>query len=494
MVAKDAQSLVPESPSNPPAAGREVPLCVDLDGTLVKTDCLWEAAVRILFRHPSRLIGMILGCYRGRAWIKRQLGLAAPLPAESLPYNEAVISLISQEKSAGRKIILVTASDQLMADAIGAHLKLFDEIIGSDGARNIKGPVKAELLVKRFGRGGYDYAGDSAADIPVWEAARQVYAVNPVPAAKRWVAQRGSAITLGAAGGRWGALARALRPQHWVKNILVFLPLLTAHLWRQDRVWWLLASFFAALCFGASAVYLINDLADLESDRRHKDKWRRPVAAGDLPIANAVMCIPLLLVLAFACCLPQGWKAAELLLGYLAATSAYSFSLKRIPVLDILFLSGFYVFRIVAGAVLAPVELSPWLIAFAMFLFLSLAAAKRYVELTELSETRPANISRGYRREDHPMIAAFGVNCGCLAVLVLGLYVNSDTFRRLYNQNWIFWLLCPLLLYWLIRVWLLAGRRSLHEDPVDFAIKDPVTWIVAALGGLVFIAAMLGHF
>jgi 4-hydroxybenzoate polyprenyltransferase len=497
MVAKVGQSLVSPASARPPeapATGREVSFCVDLDGTLVKTDCLWEAAVQILFHHPLRLAGILMGCWRGRAWVKRQLGRAVPLPVDSLPYNADVISLIERERSAGRKTVLVTASDQLMADSIAAHLKLFDEVIGSDGVTNLKGPAKAALLVKMFGRGGFDYAGDCAADIPVWESARHAYAVNPTPAARRWVAQRGSATTLGAARGKWRALARALRPQHWVKNILVFLPVLAAHLWHSSQAWWRLTGFFLALCFGASAVYLINDLADVESDRRHKDKWRRPLASGDLPISDAFMAIPLCLALAVCFCSAPGWKALLLLLGYLAATSAYSFYLKRVPILDVLFLSSFYVFRIVAGAVLAPVKLSPWLIAFAMFLFLSLAAVKRYVELTDLSEGKRSNASRGYLREDYPMIAAFGVNCGCLAVLVLGLYVNSDTFQTLYPQAWIFWLLCPLLLYWLLRVWLLAGRRQLHEDPVVFAIKDPATWLIAALGGLVFLIAISGNF
>jgi 4-hydroxybenzoate polyprenyltransferase len=467
---------------------------VDLDGTLVRTDCLWEVAVQILFRHPLRLPAILAGSLRGMAWMKRQIAKAAPLSVESLPYNPDLIALIQQARSAGCKVLLVTASDQLIADAVAAHLKLFDEAIGSDGAANLKGTAKADLLVNRFGRAGFDYAGDSAADIPVWDAARRAYAVNPAPAAKRWLARRRSASTLGAARGRWRALLRAMRPRHWVKNILVFLPVLAAHLWRQERTWGRLAGFFFALCFGASAVYLINDLADMESDRRHKDKWRRPVASGDLPIADAFLAIPLCLALAFCCCSLTGGMAAGLLLGYLAATSAYSFWLKKVPVLDILFLSGFYVFRIVAGAVLAPVRLSPWLIAFAMFLFLSLAAAKRYVELTDLSEDRRPNSSRGYLREDYPVIAAFGVNCGCLAVLVLGLYVNSDTFQTLYSRAWVFWLFCPLLLYWLVRVWLLAGRRKLHEDPVIFALKDPVTWLIAGLGVLVFLIAISGNF
>lgn len=265
-------------------------------------------------------------------------------------------------------------------------------------------------------------------------------------------------------------------------------------LWPSTDTWWRLSGFFLALCFGASAVYLINDLADLESDRRHKDKWRRPIASGELPIPVALAAIPVCLALAVCFCWLPGLKAYLLLASYLVVTSLYSYSLKKIPVLDILILSSFYVFRIVSGAVLAPVTLSPWLIAFAMFLFLSLAAAKRYVELTSLTDEKSTNSARGYVRDDFPLISAFGVNCACLAVLVLGLYVNSDKYIALYNGDWIFWLLCPLLLYWLIRVWLLASRRKLQEDPVVFAVKDPVTWLVAALGGLVFLIAASGKF
>jgi len=497
MVDKDAQAMDPPTPAkprDPPLAGREAPLCVDLDGTLVKTDCLWEALAQMLFHQPPRLAGILMGGWRGRAWIKHQISKSSPLSAESLPFNAEVIALIAREKAAGRKVVLATASDQLTADIIAAHLKVFDEVLGSDGVTNLRGSAKASLLAQKFGRGGFDYAGDSAMDIPVWEAARHAYVVNPAPAAKAWADGRPSATLMGNARDSWLPLARALRPKHWVKNILVFLPVLTAHLWRQNQTWWRLAAFFLALCFSASAVYLINDLADIHSDRRHKDKWRRPVASGALPIAHALMAIPLCLAVSALFCWVPGWEGLELLLGYLAATSAYSFYLKRVPILDILFLSGFYVYRIVAGAILARVYLSEWLVAFAMFLFLSLAAAKRYVELTDLSEGKRPNTDRGYLREDYPMIAAFGVNCGCLAVLVLGLYVNSDTFQRLYSRPGVFWLLCPLLLYWLLRVWLLAGRHQLHEDPVIFAIKDRITWIIAALGGAVFCVAMAGHF
>jgi 4-hydroxybenzoate polyprenyltransferase len=496
MVDKEAQAPVRPAPANPseaPAAEREVPLCVDLDGTLIKTDCFWESAVQMIFRHPFRMAWLLLSCWRGRAWLKRQFSHITPLNAESLPYNAEVIDLIQQKKAGGQKILLVTASDQSTAERVAAHLKLFDEVIGSDGVTNLKGKAKAALLVKKFGRGGFDYAGDSAADIPVWEAARHAYAVNAVPAARRWLAQRGASTTVVPPRSPLWALARALRPQHWIKNILVFLPMLAANLFRHEgQIWWKLAGFFLALCFGASAVYLINDLADVESDRRHRDKWRRPMAAGDLPIADALLAIPLCLALAFCFCWTPGWKAMELLLGYLAATSAYSFYFKKFPILDILFLSGFYVYRMDAGGVLAEVEVSVWLRAFSMFLFLSLAAAKRYVELTDLAEDKRHNASRGYLPADYPMIAAFGVNCGCLAVLVLGLYVNSAQFPKFYAHAWAFWLLCPLLLYWLVRVWLLAGRRKLHEDPVVFAIKDPVTWIIAALGSLVVLMAKSG--
>ncbi len=217
MVDKDASPLVPPAPAGPaqaPATGREVPLCVDLDGTLVKTDCSWEAAAQMLFRHPLQLLGILWSCGRGRAWMKREMSNAAHLRVESLPFNADVIGLITQARSAGRKALLVTASDQLVADRVAAHLKLFDEVIGSDGVTNLKGTAKAALLVQRFGRGGFDYAGDSAADIPVWEAARRAYAVNPAPAARRWLRQRGSVTTLGAARSGWPGLARAMWPRH----------------------------------------------------------------------------------------------------------------------------------------------------------------------------------------------------------------------------------------------------------------------------------------
>jgi 4-hydroxybenzoate polyprenyltransferase/phosphoserine phosphatase len=472
----------------------KVPLCVDLDGTLVKTDCLFEALAQMLFSQPGRLAGILLRGWRGRAWIKQQISKTSLLSAESLPFNSEIIALIEREKAAGRKIVLATASDQLTADVVAAHLKVFDEVLASDGVTNLRGSAKAVLLTQKFGRGGFDYAGDSAVDIPVWEAARHAYVVNPAPGARAWANGRPATTVMGHARDSWLPLVRALRPKHWVKNILVFLPVMTAHLWHQSQTLWQLAGFFLALCFSASAVYLINDLADIQSDRRHKDKWRRPLASGALPISRALLAIPSCLAMAALFCWVPGWGGLEWLLGYVAITSAYSFYLKRVPILDILFLSGFYVYRIFAGAALARVELSEWLIVFAMFLFLSLAAAKRYVELTDLSKGKRPNTARGYLREDYPMIAAFGLNCACLAVLVLGLYVNSATFQKLYSQPGVFWLLCPMLLYWLGRIWLFAGRGHLHEDPVIFALKDRATWLIFAGGLIVFCMATIGHF
>ena len=378
------------APATPPAAtatGRDVPLCVDLDGTLVRTDCLWEAALQILFRRPLRMLAILGGSWRGRAWLKRALGREALLPVKSLPYNPDVIALIAQARSAGRRTLLVTASDQLMADSVAAYMQLFDEAIGSDGVSNLRGKTKAALLVKKFGRGGFDYAGDSAVDIPVWEAARHAYAVNPEPAAGRWVAQRGGGgTTLGAPRRAGRALLRALRPRHWVKNTLVFLPMLAAPLWHQGQVWWRLAAFFLALCFGASTICLINDLADIESDRRHKDTGRSPVATGDLLIAETLLAIPLCLALAVCFSSLSGWKATQLLLVYMVAAGACSFCLKRAPILGVPCLAGLCLFRILAGAVLAPVKLSPWQIAVALFLFLILAAAKRHRDPAGLAE------------------------------------------------------------------------------------------------------------
>ena len=390
MVAKNSPAPAPPAPANPPqapATGRDVPLCVDLDGTLVRTDCPWEAAMQILFRHPLRMLESSAAVGRGRPWLKRELGQRLCPSCQSLPYNPDVIALIAQARSAGRKALLVTASDQLMADRVAAHMQLFDEAIGSDGVTNLRGTTKAALLVKKFGRGGFDYAGDSAVDIPVWEAARHAYVVNPEPAAGRWIAQRGGgATTLGAARRAGRALLRALRPRHWVKNTLVFLPMLAAPLWHEGQTWWRLAAFSLALCFGASTICLINDLADIALDRRHKDTGRSPIATGDLLIAEALLAIPLCLALAVCFSLLSGWKATQLLLGYMVAAGVCSFCFKRVPIWGVPCLAGLCLFRIVAGAVLAPVKLSSWQIAVTLFLFLILAAAKRHRDPTGLAE------------------------------------------------------------------------------------------------------------
>ena len=360
MVSNNPPAPVPPAPARPPTAsatGRDVPLCVDMDGTLVNTDCIWEAILQILLRRPLRMLAILCGGWRGTAWMKKSLGREGLLPVESLPYNPEVIALIAQAKSAGRKVLLVTASDQLMGDAVAAHVKLFDEVIGSDGETNVRGTTKAALLVKRFGRGGFDYAGDSAVDIPVWEAGRHVIAVNPEPAARRWVEQRGSGTIIGA-GRRMGrALARAARPGRWIKNALVFVPALFAHVWRDGHAWWRLGAFFLALCFGASAVYLVNGLADIVSDRKDKDKCRGPLAAGDLLIADAVLAIALFLAAAFCSSSFAGWKATELLAGYVAAALVCMHWRRKARTLDVLYCAGFCVFRIVAGAVLAAVKL-----------------------------------------------------------------------------------------------------------------------------------------
>ena len=244
-----------------------------------------------------------------------------------------------------------------MGDAVAAHLKLFDEVIGSDGATHLRGATKAALLVKKFGRGGFDYAGDSAMDIPVWEAARHVIAVNPEPAAKRWVAQRGTGTILGAARRTGRALAQEARPARWIKNALVFVPPLFAHVWRDGHPGWRLGAFFLALCFGASAVYLINGLADIVPDRKDKDKCRGPLAAGDLLIADAVLAVALCLAAAIGCCSFAGWTATGLLASYLTGAFGCAFWHGKARIVEILFFVGSCVFRILAGVLLVAAEL-----------------------------------------------------------------------------------------------------------------------------------------
>jgi 4-hydroxybenzoate polyprenyltransferase/phosphoserine phosphatase len=485
------------------AGGRPPVLVVDLDGTLLRGDLLAECATRYLVRHFQRAGRLALWAAQGPAQLKQRLADAVDIDVAALPYRASVLDLIRGERARGRRIVLATASNRRVAEQVAAQLDLFDEVLASDATVNLKGETKRDALVARFGRGGFDYAGDAAADVPVWSAAAGAWLVAPSAATRAEAAQATTVLgTLDAEDARprarLAAAWRALRPHQWLKNLLVLLPLAAAHRYASAADVLRAAVALASFCLCASSVYLFNDLCDLADDRHHPRKRRRPLASGALPLATGWTLVPLLLaagVVLAATSLPSAYLG---ILGtYYLVTLAYSFGLKRILLVDVIVLGGLYTIRIVAGAAAVEVALSFWLLTFSGFLFMSLALVKRYSELARTvavanaapADPAPALRGRGYRAPDLAVIAMLGIAAGYCAVLVLALYVQDPATAVLYIYPKAIWLACPLLLYWISRVWMLAQRGALDEDPVVFALGDRLSWMVAIAVAMAFAVA-----
>lgn len=468
-----------------------LPLCVDLDGTLVRTDTLLESALALLRRNFFYAAAFALWLLRGRAYLKRRIAERNSLDVTLLPYNEGVLALLREESARGRRLVLATAADRLTAEKVAAHLGCFHEVLASDEGVNLKGRAKLRALEARFGQRGFQYVGNSRADLPLWSASDDPVVVGASPAL---AFRLGGARVIGVAstlGERALLLLKALRPKQWVKNILLFVPLVTAHQWNSGAmVGKALLSFLAfGLC--ASSNYLLNDLFDLAADRQHEKKRFRPFASGLLPIHWGLIAMPLALVAGIACALLTLAGFLIYLGVYLACAVFYSARLKREVLADVLLLAALYDLRIMAGGAAVGVPISEWLLAFSMFLFLSLALVKRYSELNAVrARDGSANSGRGYRTGDLELLLALGTGSGYLSVLVLALYVNSPEVRALYSRPHLLWLMCPVFLYWISRVWLLAHRGEMDEDPVIFALEDKMSYLAGAAAAAVMLAAL----
>jgi 4-hydroxybenzoate polyprenyltransferase len=457
---------------------RNLPLCVDLDGTLVATDTLWESILLLLKQNILRLFLLPIWITLGRADFKHKIAQYVTLEVANLPYREKVLLRLQQEKNSGRTIILATAAHYTIAQAVANHLQWFDEVIASDAHTNMKGVTKRDTLIQRFGNQGYDYMGDSTADLPIFQTARQPFLVAPTPKLLKQI-QCPSEQLLTVPTQSWWTLVKAIRLHQWVKNLLIFLPLLLAHQW-SDVAKWIDASLaFVAFSLAASAGYVLNDLMDLAADRAHPTKKYRPFAAGLLSIPTGL--VLLVSLLGASLLLSLWWLSGYFmsLVGlYLILTISYSFYLKRKLVIDVLVLAGLYAYRILAGCVAISVTVSSWLLAFAMFIFISLAFLKRYIELLQLTDTNIIK-HRGYEITDIEMVISMGTASGYLAVLVFSLYINSEIVSVLYHSPFFLWLICPLLLYWISRVWFLAKRGKLPDDPLQYALTDITSWFIA---------------
>ncbi len=470
------------------------PLCVDLDGTLVRSDLLLESWLLLVKRNPLYVFRALIWLLQGRAALKAEIAARVKVNPATLPYNRELVVWLRGEKDRGREVWLCTASASGLAEAVARHLGIFTGVLASDASTNLAGQRKAERLVSRFGAGAFDYCGNERRDLAIWRHARAAIVVDVPPSFARRVESHVPVVQRFARAqrGRLRTLLRALRPHQWAKNVLIFVPLLAAH--RLGDTGALSAGLVAliAWCLCSSSVYLANDLLDLEADRAHPRKSRRPFAAGELPLRAGLALIPGLLFAAAALCLFLPARFQLALAAYYLLTIAYSIRLKRILMVDAIALAGLYTLRIIGGAGAVRVPLSFWLLLFSVFLFLSLALVKRYAELHGLQrqERSQAAAGRGYRVEDLAVLQSFGAASGYMSVLILALYINSPEISAMYHRPKVIWTLCVLLLYWISRVWMTAHRGSMHDDPVVYALRDRISLALGALAALTLIVAV----
>lgn len=459
------------------------PLVVDLDGTLIKTDLLLESVCSLLRQEPLALFALPIWLFKGRAHLKREIAQRVQLDPALLPYRTELVDYVRAEHDKGRLIILATASDERLARQVADHLKLFDMILASDGITNLAAERKRARLVAQFGEKGFDYVGNESRDLAVWSSARKAIVVSSDPRLKQAVvkvSQFESAFE--EPGASVAEYLGALRPQQWLKNILVFVPLFAAHLFTEPILLVRTMIAFVAFCCCASSGYLVNDLCDLPADRHHPLKHLRPFASGRLRLAYGFAMAPVLAV--FGCLLAglvSGLSLGVLVLYFIVA-AAYSVSFKKDVLLDVFILASLYTLRIIAGGLAAAVPLSVWLLAFSMFLFLSLAFIKRYAELIMLGGVEGDHAkARGYELSDAELLLSTGTASGYAAVLVLSLYIASGSVRVLYSTHKVLWLVCPLLLYWIGYLWFVARRGEMYQDPLVFAMRDWTSRILILL-------------
>lgn len=467
------------------------PLCVDLDGTLIKTDSLHELFLQLIKQNPLYCILAIFWLFKSKAYFKAEIAKIIHLSPENLPYNEKVINYIKTQKSK-RDIYLVTGSNKILADSIAKYLHLFDGVIASDSKINLTGEKKKHHLIECFGEHGFEYIGNDKVDFPVWEASSAVSVVSqdnsflqkvrdsfsiekefisPTPTIRNYL--------------------KAIRLHQWVKNLLVFIPFFLDHRFNDSNAFIPLVLAFLCLSLIASFTYIINDLLDLESDRQNQYKSNRPFASCLISIKQAVVLMSFLLVGIVVLLSLLSFPVIVVLLVYLFTTLSYSFYFKRIAILDVTILAGLFSLRVITGVVSIDVEWSFWLLAFSMFFFLSLAFAKRYSEVDNLRiEGRDSTVGRGYVVDDLPMLNNSGIATGYISILVIALYIESEKVREMYTHPEILWLICPVLLFWIGRIWLITGRGEMHEDPIVFAIKDKVSILAVSLCFVIVLGAV----
>jgi 4-hydroxybenzoate polyprenyltransferase len=456
------------------AQGRVEVLCVDLDGTLSKTDTLLECFLLLLRNHTFSVFALPFWLRKGKAFLKHKIASMVDLDPCRLPYRQDLLEYLRREKARGRKLVLATAANGLIAEKVTTHLQLFDEFVASDARCNLKGSAKAGALSSRYGEKCFSYAGNARSDLVVWSAARSAIAVDVAPSVLVRIPEVTALETVfPRERDRVRAFLTALRPYQWVKNLLVFVPLLTAGAFTEMAEWGNAGLVFAAFCLTASGLYLLNDLLDVHADRGHASKKMRPFASGELSIALGLFAAPLMT--AAGVWLSQLAGGGPALLTYAVTSILYSAWLKKLALFDIFTLAALYSLRLFAGGSVTGHAVSFWLLGFSSFFFLSLAIIKRIAEL--MKTDGPV---RGYLPQDRILLQTIGIGAGLVSTNLLALYVQSDTVARQHQHPTILWAMVPLVLLLQCRLWLSTSRGHMQEDPIIYAAGDWVCWAVAA--------------
>jgi 4-hydroxybenzoate polyprenyltransferase/phosphoserine phosphatase len=466
------------------------PICVDLDGTLVATDTLVESFLLLLKDNPRAALGALPLTLGNRASFKRRIAEKSALNAALLPYREDLLEYLRAEALKGRKLYLVTGADSKIAAAVADHLGIFHGVIASDGRSNNTGSVKAEAIRATIEPGEFYYAGNSSDDLAVWRHSGGAIVVDASKATDSRLKRAGVPVVRTFRGRGSFRLSRVLRVQQWVKNVLVLVPLILHHAFDLETVREGVVGFLA-FSLGASAIYILNDLLDLQSDRSHPVKKYRPFSSGDVSVGAGILLSGTLFAAAAALSFLLPGSARSYLLGYCVLAILYSFYLKSILLLDVFVLAVFYTLRILFGASATSIPLSVWTLAYAMFTFISLALMKRLGELRLRQSQGLTELSgRAYRDVDLTPIVSLAAASSLVAVLVMVLYINSPEAEQLYRHPQILWLDCPVMAFWFSRLLALANRGDMHDDPVRFAITDKVSVVVAAMIVLIGIATI----
>ena len=469
------------------AAVRTDTVFVDLDGTLTFTDILVEAFLELIKKNLLYILVLPFWLLRGKAYMKHQIMQRVSLRVDLLPYNKELLDYLREQKQQGSKLVLISASTQSVVEQVAEHLALFDAAIGSSVSSNCSGHRKLARIRDYSGDADFIYAGNAQVDLQVWRQAQGAILVNTSAALKKRAAACTAVVAVfdskyNAASGIINRSIKAMRPHQWLKNALLFLPLMLAHQIDNTQLLWQAVMAFISFSLCSSSVYVLNDLLDLSADRQHRSKFRRPFAAGDLSPLIGLLLSAVLLVLAFGIAIVLPVEFLLILAVYYLCTCMYSFVLKKIELVDVITLATLYTLRIIAGAAAVSVIPSFWLLAFSMFLFMSLAIVKRYTELSYLRESGITHSAgRGYVAKDLDMLAIFGCTSALMSVMVFALYINSEDILQQYSTPEILWFICPLLLYLVSRIWLLAFRGEIEEDPIIFALTDGISQAVTVV-------------